>query len=141
MQNKVVGQTLSSGYQIGVRRTLDLSVEEAWNLITSPQGVLLWLGEVTSDVTFEKGHQFHTKPGISGEVRTVNKFQNIRLTWKLANWDKPSTLQIRTIAKGSDRTTISFHQENLSGAEIREELKILWEDVLDRLKKMIEQAP
>lgn len=136
MQSKVVGQTKTSGFQIGVRRTFDIPVEKAWDLIVSAEGVQLWLGEVDS-VSCEKGQYYQSKEGISGEIRTVNPYQNIRLTWKKANWDKSSTLQIRTIAKGSNQTTISFHQENLSGFDIREEMKMLWEDVLNRLKTMI----
>ncbi|MBD3922963.1 SRPBCC domain-containing protein [Paenibacillus sp. PR3] len=136
MQSKVIGQTQSSGFQIGVRRTFDIPVEKAWDLIVSAEGVQLWLGQVDS-VTWEKGQRYQSKDGISGEIRTINIHQNIRLTWKKANWDKPSTVQIRTIAKGSNQTTISFHQENLSGPDIREEMKLLWEDALSRLKTMI----
>jgi Uncharacterized conserved protein len=136
MQSKVVGQTQSSGFQVGVRRTFDIPVEDAWDLIVSAKGVQLWLGQVDS-VTWEKGQHYQSKEGISGEIRTVNPYQNIRLTWKKANWDKPSTLQIRTIAKGSNQTTISFHQENLSGLDVREEMKMVWEEVLRRLKASI----
>ncbi|MNW64202.1 hypothetical protein D3C74_424630 [compost metagenome] len=78
-----------------------------------------------------------TEEGISGEVRVVNQFVNIRLSWKKNHWIKPSTLQIRTIPKGNDKTTISIHQENLSDSMVREEMKIHWENVLNRLSEII----
>ncbi|WP_372813959.1 hypothetical protein [Paenibacillus sp.] len=39
-----VGQTSSVGFQVGVRRTLPLSQEQAWRLLTSPEGLSWWLG-------------------------------------------------------------------------------------------------
>ncbi|PWV94466.1 activator of Hsp90 ATPase-like protein [Paenibacillus cellulosilyticus] len=134
MQAKVVGQTKSTGFQVGVRRTFNIAVEDAWDLITSTQGIELWLGHAA--VIFEKGHQYQSSEGITGEIRTVNVHENIRLTWKRESWAKPSTVQVRTIAKGKDQTTISFHQENLGSLEVREEMKVYWEEVLNKLKAM-----
>jgi hypothetical protein len=59
------------------------------------------------------------------------------LTWKKENWIKSSTLQIRTIANGKDKTTLSFHQENLSDINVREEMKMRWEETLNRLRTFI----
>ncbi|WP_308638411.1 SRPBCC domain-containing protein [Paenibacillus silvisoli] len=135
METKQVGQTQTSGFQVGVRRTFPLAVEEAWALITSSVGTAIWLGEGAS-VTVEKGESFQSDEGISGEFTTVNPLVNIRLTWKRGNWDKPSILQIRTISNGEHETTISFHQEKLADPSIREEMKAHWEEVLQRLMAM-----
>jgi uncharacterized protein YndB with AHSA1/START domain len=41
----VVGQTKDVGFQIGARKTLAISPEQAWDLITSEAGLKLWLGD------------------------------------------------------------------------------------------------
>ena len=42
---KIIGQTKSVGFQIGVRRTFPISQEQAWALITTTEGVRTWLGK------------------------------------------------------------------------------------------------
>ncbi|MNN19423.1 hypothetical protein D3C81_1326660 [compost metagenome] len=128
-----VGKTKAVGYQVGVRRTFQVTVEEAWNLVTTRQGIEVWLGELSS-YDFGVGAQFNTTSGISGEIRVINEHQNIRLTWKKKDWEKASTLQIRTIKQKDNKCTISFHQENLPSFEVREEMKARWDEVLDNLK-------
>lgn len=134
-ESKPIGQTTSSGFQVGVRRTFQITTEEAWKLITSSRGAKIWLGDIAS-IDFHKGKEYFTDNGVSGEIRVVNPLVNIRLTWKKTNWTKPSILQIRTIPNGNDKTTISIHQEHLSDASVREEMKSHWEEILNRLKSL-----
>jgi uncharacterized protein YndB with AHSA1/START domain len=134
-QTKPVGLTASVGYNIGVRRTLPISVDLAWELLTSPEGVKLWLGSVTA-LAWQKGETYASSEGTTGEMRVVKPKEQLRLTWKRKGWDAPSTLQIRIIpGSGPSKTTISFHQENLLNGLIREEMKELWESVLAELLK------
>ncbi|MCY9660593.1 SRPBCC domain-containing protein [Paenibacillus chondroitinus] len=132
----MVGLTAAAGFQIGVRRTLTLSQEKAWELLTSPQGRKLWLGE-TPTILFEKGHTFCTKEGINGVLRVVKPNEQLRLSWQPASWEEASTLQIRLLPAASPgRTTISFHQEKLDSMQHREEMKVRWEAVLNRLMEL-----
>ena len=64
------GLTQDVGFQIGVRRTLPIGSDEAWDLITSPEGVSVWLG-LTAGLSFDKGATFSLANGSSGEVRVV----------------------------------------------------------------------
>jgi hypothetical protein len=48
------GLTRDVGFQIGVRRTLPIQLEDAWQLLISKKGVNIWLGE-TSKLDFSKG--------------------------------------------------------------------------------------
>lgn len=137
MENsKPVGLTAKTGFQVGVRRTFPISVEQAWKLITSQDGLKIWLGE-TSLSNMDVGQQFHTKNNVSGEIRVVNLHKNIRLGWKKENWTNSSTVQVRTILSNPDKTIISFHQENLQDIHTRAEMQQYWEDVLDRLRTVI----
>lgn len=36
---KLVGQTVSTGFQVGVRRTFPISPEQAWTFLISPEGM------------------------------------------------------------------------------------------------------
>jgi len=41
--DRIIGQTKGTGFQVGVRRSFSISQEDAWNLLTSPDGLNLWL--------------------------------------------------------------------------------------------------
>ena len=41
-----VGLTKDAGWQIGVRKTLPVALEDAWNLLVSEEGLSLWLGDL-----------------------------------------------------------------------------------------------
>ncbi|WP_179233050.1 SRPBCC family protein [Paenibacillus rigui] len=132
METKVTGQTQSAGFQIGVRRTLPITREQAWAYVTSADGIRQWLGE-GAELHFEPKYRYRTGSGAEGEVRVVKPQQQLRLTWQKPGWAKPSTIQIRLIENGSGKTTVSFHQENLADATAREAMKQHWEEVLQHM--------
>ncbi|MFA4134106.1 MULTISPECIES: SRPBCC domain-containing protein [unclassified Brevibacillus] len=134
--NKIVGQTAATGFQVGVRRTMPITPEQAWAFLTSSEGAKLWLGHV-SNLTFSEGETFTSSDGISGQFRVVKPFQQFRLKWSMKEWEKPSTLQIRLISDKPDRTTISFHQENLDHMNTREQMKLHWEEVLNEIRQNV----
>ncbi|MCL1701276.1 SRPBCC domain-containing protein [Lysinibacillus sp. Bpr_S20] len=132
---KIIGQTKTVGFQVGVRRIFPISQEEAWNLVTSQDGLNFWLGESTN-IILEPGQKYITKFG-TGEIRVVKPLQQLRLTWQKIGWEKASTVQVRFIPSSNNKTTISFHQEKLSDENVREEMKKYWKKVLDELKERI----
>ncbi|WP_261800132.1 SRPBCC domain-containing protein [Paenibacillus sp. PAMC21692] len=131
---RLVGQTASAGFQIGIRRTLPISPEQAWAFLTSSEGLKLWIGTV-SFRKLKEGETFISEEGITGQFRVVKPPRQIRLKWGKTGWDKPSTLQIRLLSDKPDRTTISFHQENLDHPGTREQMKLHWEDVLNAVRE------
>ncbi len=132
---KIIGQTKTVGFQVGVRRIFPISQEGAWNLVTSQDGLNFWLGESTN-IILEPGQKYITKFG-TGEIRVVKPLQQLRLTWQKIGWEKASTVQVRIIPSSNNKTTISFHQEKLSDENVREEMKKYWKKVLDELKERI----
>ncbi|ANY73276.1 SRPBCC family protein [Paenibacillus ihbetae] len=129
---KPVGLTAAAGFQVGVRRTLPVTQEEAWRLLTSPHGLSQWLGEVES-LELVRGTAFATREGNHGELRVVKPLHQLRMSWQRAGWSAPSTLQIRLLPTRQGGTTISFHQEKLKDLYAREQMKAHWEQVLHRL--------
>jgi uncharacterized protein YndB with AHSA1/START domain len=130
--DKPVGKTASVGFQIGVRRTLPITPEQAWSFLTSPEGLRLWIGTV-SGLSFKEGETFTSEEGITGQFRVVKPEKQLRLKWGRKDWEKLSTLQIRLIPMKPDRTTISFHQENLDHSGTRDQMKQLWENALNEM--------
>lgn len=133
---KIVGQTASAGFQIGVRRTLNISQKQAWERLISPQGMKLWLGECP-DLIWAKGTDFRTAEGLTGQLRVVKPQEQLRLTWQPAHWAEASTLQIRLLPAASPgRTTVSFHQEKLDSMQRREQMKAHWDDVIRAVEEL-----
>lgn len=48
---RVVGETSTSGFQIGVQKTLPFPVQKNWTFITSRSGINLWLGKNRAIIT------------------------------------------------------------------------------------------
>lgn len=136
---RAVGQTADAGFQIGVRRTLPLAHDEAWRLVTSPDGVRAWLGDVPA-LALEKGARFAAPDGASGEVRVVHPGSHLRLSWQPPGWPRPSVIQVRAIPAG-ERTTLSFHQEHLPGAAEREARRLHFQSALDTLQRLASGDP
>ncbi len=134
---KVVSQTKDVGFQIGVRKTIAVAPQKAWDFLTSAEGFKLWLGELSS-WRLEKGARYKTAEGTVGELRVVNPSPggHLRLTWQPRDWDTPSTVQVRIIPN-KEKTTISFHQEHLDGPETREAMRQRWQQVLDELAERL----
>ena len=134
-KTKIVGQTKDVGFQIGIRKSIPISLDIAWDFLFSEEGLKIWLGKINSN-QFDRNETDKTKEGVEGKVNVFKPNSHIRLTWKPKNWTNTSTLQIRVIeAKG--KTTISIHQEKLIDSNQREEMKKYWDKVTETLTKKI----
>lgn len=129
-----VGLTKSTGYEVGARKTLDVSPQQAWDFLTSPAGRQLWLGD-SPDFQWVKGHHYETGEGTTGEVRVLNPGSHFRLSWQPTGWKQPSTLQVRVVPRAG-KTVIAFHQEHLSGPAQREAMRKRWLKVLQELEQV-----
>ncbi|MBI5035228.1 MAG: SRPBCC domain-containing protein [Chloroflexi bacterium] len=132
MATRIIGKTKQAGFQIGARKTFPISIQQAWDFITSDKGIRLWLGNV-KNFRFDTGHTYKTSDGATGEVRVVNFRENIRLTWQPPEWQHTSTIQVRVIPSGR-KSIISFHQENLANASERAQMRLRWQRVLEEIE-------
>ncbi|MCP2257633.1 putative conserved protein YndB, AHSA1/START domain [Streptoalloteichus tenebrarius] len=127
--SRVVGRTRDAGFQIGVSRTLPHARERVWAFLTSPEGLALWLGE---GARLEGvGAEYRTEDGTVGEVRGLREHDRVRVTWRPADWDHETTVQVAV--RGDDRTMLRFHQERLADAEERERQRAHWQRVMDQV--------
>ncbi len=132
---KLLGQSSGVGFQIGVQRTLPIGAEALWELLWSPAGLALWIGEIDA-LSLEKGARYETRDGTTGEVRSVRAGQRVRLTWQPKGLAAPTTLQLTLSPKGPSRTALRFHQEKLADSEHRERMRARWKAAATALKKL-----
>jgi uncharacterized protein YndB with AHSA1/START domain len=125
-----VGSTEDADFQVGVRRTLDVGVDEAWALVTSPAGMREWLG-VDGPLPGTVGEAIDDPTGGSYELRSIETGKRIRLRHHEHDGGQ-STIQL-TLTEKPSGTTISFHHENLPHAEAREAKREHWKAIGDKI--------
>jgi uncharacterized protein YndB with AHSA1/START domain len=136
MSSTPIGKTKSQGWEIGVRRSFPINVDQAWELLVTPPGLEYWLGE--GEIDFKKGQSYEMEDGTKGEIRSYTEGSLIRMTWQPPRWDFASTLQIR-VSSAKKGSTISVHHEKLENGEQREEMRSHWTAVFDKLGKLIKE--
>lgn len=129
------GETLDAGYQVGVQRTMKVEQGRLWDLLCSPEGRAMWLGE-TDGFDAEPGATYETADGTTGEVRTVKAGERLRMTWQPAARADPTTLQLTLACPRNDdsKTTLRVHHEKLADGDEREAMREHWRAVLDRIE-------
>lgn len=133
---RVPGHTKDTGFQIGARRTLPISHDAAWRLVTSPEGIRTWLGDGTG-MDLAKGAKYRLSDGSTGEVRVINPKKHLRITYHPESWPRPSTIQVRTEPKG-EKAVISFHEEHLPNEQAREDRRSHFKAALDALADLLD---
>lgn len=130
-----VGKTKDVGWEIGVSRSMPCTAEEAWEALTSEQGLAIWLGE-GARLPDEKGVPYETADGTTGELRSLRPLDRLRLTWQPHDWSHDSTVQV-VVREGPTSTSVRFHQERLASQAEREAQREHWRGVLDRLEELM----
>ncbi len=133
-----VGKTKDVGFQFGLQKTFAVSQKQVWDFMFSGKGLKIWLGELETD--FEPKESCRTKDGIEGFVRVFKPNSHIRMNWKKGDWENMSTVQVRVIGKGKNKTTISFHQEKLTDSKQRVEMKEYWNEKMNKIADEIQNA-
>lgn len=123
-----VGET-TRGYQMGAQKTFLPDPKAAWEFITSPEALEIWLG-AGAPSELEEGRTYELEDGTCGEIRVVTEHSHVRLTWHPDGWAEATTLQVRANESSSGRGTVAFHHENLPDADKRDQMKKHWRNVL-----------
>ncbi|TBL81007.1 SRPBCC domain-containing protein [Paenibacillus thalictri] len=126
------GITKDAGVQIGVRKTVALTKEQAWNWLVSPQGLRWWIGNVAS-FQAQKGFEFTSAEGVTGTLSVVEPYHKLRMTWQRKEWEKPSRLQMYVLSTQTGKTTIAIHQEMLEDVYMREMMRRHWDEMLNHI--------
>ena len=128
------GLTEDAGWEIGVSRTFDRSVDEAWQIVTGRDGLACWLG--TDALPTDPGSAYETPDGTTGEIRSYRPGDRVRLTWRPKTWDHDSTVQVAVSASGR-KAVVRFHQERLASQQERKQMRDHWRSALDALTPLL----
>jgi uncharacterized protein YndB with AHSA1/START domain len=115
-----------------VSRTIDAPIEAVWDLLVSPAGTDLWLGAGAS-LPAAKGDVYTTDDGGTGELRSRNPHDRVRLTQVRPGRDGASIIQVAMRSTGG-RTRVTFHEERLHDADEREVRRTHWKQVMDEFE-------
>lgn len=129
---RVLGETAETGFQMGVRKTLPMSRDDAWRLLVEhPER---WLGE--GAVSFEKGARYELTGGyggtVRGQIRVVKPGERLRASWHPEPFEAPATLQV-TLTEAKSGTTVGVHVEKLADAQARDGVLEHFREILQRL--------
>ncbi len=131
MTDRPVGLTRDTAFEIGVSRTTDIALAQVWAAIVDDDGVRTWLGDGVH-LPADRGTPYTTAAGTTGEIRSFHHNDRIRLTWRPADWDHESTVQV-TVSERGGGTVVRFHQERLADAAERERQRAHWREVMNEL--------
>lgn len=131
---RVVGETATTGFQVGVVRTLPMTAPELWDLLTKQAD--RWLGP-GAELKLEPGKEYEVPkrrgtPGVRGVLRVVKPGQRLRMTWQPDGWKKPATLQLTLVPKARS-AALHVHLEKLPDAKAREAMREHWSKLLTKL--------
>lgn len=132
---KPVGLTKDVGWQFGLRKTFHYPQQQLWDFMFSEKGLSIWLGTL-QEAKLKEGDTYKSREGTEGSVKVFKPYSHIRITWKKKDWENISTVQVRVMGN-EKKATISFHQEKLLNSEQREEMKLYWNDKMDKIKNVL----
>lgn len=130
------GRTASAGFEVGAQVTFPIPARKVWNLVTSAEGLKIWLKPV-SPFAMASHRKFKTRDGATGIVRVLKPPKHLRMTWQPRGWSRASTIQVRVVATGKGRTSLRFHQEQIPNAPERERMRKRWKDVLAKFDESL----
>ncbi|WP_068159427.1 SRPBCC family protein [Rhodococcus phenolicus] len=130
-----VGRTKDAGWQIGVSKTLPYPVDTVWSVIVGEPSH--WLG-TAAVIPREKGEQWQSDDGTTGELRSRREGDRVRLTWRPPGWSHDTTVQVAVQATATG-TVLRFHQERLAGPDERQRQRSHWQAALARIERALEQ--
>ncbi|MFD6675118.1 SRPBCC domain-containing protein [Rhodococcus zopfii] len=131
-----VGKTRDVGWQIGVSTTLPYPIDAVWSLIVGDPS--LWLG-AGSEIPHDKGVQWQSDDGTTGELRSRHESDRVRLTWRPSTWSHDTTVQVAVQATPAG-TVLRFHQERLAGPGERQQQRGHWQAALARIERALERS-
>jgi uncharacterized protein YndB with AHSA1/START domain len=129
---RVEGQNLKGEYMVTKTKSIALAPPRVWEALVSPAGVALWL-QPLFPVAIEVGAQFETEDGFFGEIRTLTKARQIRLSWRDPNWEKNTAVQVLLVARPGKNSILCFNHTQIRDLRVLAALRSRWESVIEAL--------
>jgi activator of HSP90 ATPase len=129
---RIAGQSLKGTYTCTLTKSVKLDHKKIWNWCVSPEGIEVWLKPM-SPITITKGESFEIEGGVYGEIRTLKKFQRVRMSWREIDWEKGTTVQLHMHKRAKDKSMLSISHDGLRTARKKAEMRDYWRKVIDEM--------
>lgn len=129
---RIEGQDIKGRYMMTATKSLHVAAKEVWRFMTTEPGFSAWL-QPLSPVKLRLGDFFETKDGYFGEFRTMKVNRRLRFTWKEADSDNASLVQITLVARAKGRSILVFSHEGIRTAALKAQFRKRWEAAIGRL--------
>lgn len=132
---RIEGQNLKGEYQVTATRVFPVDAKTLWSLISSPDGLRIWLRPM-SDFVLQPKQMFEVEGGIFGQVRTMKANVRARLSWQETDWAKPTVLNVSVISRPGKKSILVFQHEALRTTRQREDMRAYWKARLTELLEL-----
>jgi uncharacterized protein YndB with AHSA1/START domain len=122
----------STAAVIDVSRSIPAPVGRVWQLLVSPEGTHVWLGD--GAVLGGKGEPYHCTDGTSGVVRSYHPLEQLRVSWH-ASPDSPPTIVEVDLRSDGDSTRIDLRHDRIDDDHLRATLQQRWSAGLQALAR------
>jgi uncharacterized protein YndB with AHSA1/START domain len=122
------GLAADGTYAAGVRRTFEMTAEDAWRNWSGPAGLARWLSGYKG--TLEEGMEAVLADGTRMKVIRVKPPSQLRIRLERDEWPHSRTAQLRVLSAARG-VTIALHLERLPDAATRAEAIERWTRVLE----------
>lgn len=110
--------TRYSGYHLGIRRKLAVSVQDAWDYFCSAKGLNVW---IEGPCQVHADQEIELPDGTRIVWKAVNARDSLAFAYRLPDWSSFSNVQIRFLPK-EDVLLLHVIQENIPDIETRNHL-------------------
>jgi len=134
---RVTGQTVDSGFQIGVTKTINTDVRKVWEYAVSKEGMYLLTGDrINAGNVIEQNRTGEN--GIEYCITTFRPRTHWRMKWRKPEWPSHSIVQVRVYTGSSGKAVMAIHQEKLRRPEDRQEMKAWWKHTVTCVAAVLE---
>ncbi len=129
---RIEGQNLKGEYSIIATKTFNVDKKLAWRLLTSPEGLAVWLQPLSSFQIKPKS-QYEVSGDVFGEVRTLRIGVRLRMTWQETAWPKPTIIQTLIVGRPKGKCIVAIQHDHLRSVALREKMRAHWKLALINL--------
>lgn len=124
---------LAEGYTICVTKTIAASIDEIYSAWTQA-GELPWLGSKGA----QEGADYTDDGGNQGKWLRLRPGKDLRLSWKTAGVDTPTTVDIVITDPGKGKSLLTLTHSRIQTRDEADGMRNAWTAAFELLKKQLE---
>lgn len=131
---RLEGQSVKGTYSVTVTKSLPVTGKELWSYMVSDAGLAAWL-QPLSPIDIKPKQAFEVEGEVYGEIRTLSRGKRIRLSWREAEWTKPTYLTVHVLSRPAGSSLLVFNHDDLVNTRLREQMRSHWRAAAGRVEE------